>query len=127
MSGAAIRDFFRSLFGSRFSAHLETEILQVRADCELRIRDKDDVIAVLRTEKAVLEMKVSEYERAIMPLQSRAGAAVVTNATKPTKPTWQIDPAAFLSQMPKTKWEQYQEDFYRTQESEEKAKEVAKE
>jgi hypothetical protein len=121
VSGESIRRFVRDLFGSRLVSHLEVEILQIRADCELRLRDKDEVIASLRTEKAALEMKVAEYEREIMPLKTRTGAAIVANATRPTKPSWQTNPTDFLSQLPKTRWEQYQDDWYQKQEADIKA------
>lgn len=129
MSGAKIREFFRELFGSRLIDHLESEIIQIRSDCEMRLRDKDDVITQLRAEKAVLDMKVIQYENELLAKNSRAGAAVVAaREGKPTKPSWAADPAAFVSQLPKSRWEQYQDDYYKEQdrlEAEEKQKAAA--
>lgn len=117
MSGAEIREFFRELFGSRLAERLEVDLINIRNDYDLRLRDKDDVITSLRAEKAALEMKVTQYEHELMPLKSRAGAAVVAASEgKPTKPSWTADTTAFLNQLPKSNWEKYQEDYYKEQE-----------
>lgn len=124
MSGKKIREFLRDLFGSRLVetmqnnfnlmlAHKELEVSNVQAemarlrnDFELRIQDKDNLIADLRTEKAMLAGKCHLYETTLMPLSSRAGATVVA-AGKPR------DKSA-LSEFPdlppiKTRWQQMQE------------------
>ena len=103
--GKKIREFLRDLFGSRYTEHLEQEILRVHGDCELRLRDKDDVIATLREEKSQLQAKIISLENAIMPLVSRAGLEVVrgrTGDTSSRKPNFSV-----MSSMPpiETSWQ----------------------
>lgn len=132
MSGAQIRDFFRELLGSRLVEHLEAELIRLRMDCDARLRDKDDVITQLRADKAVLDMKVIQYENELLAKNSRAGAAVVAaREGKPAKPSWAGNPEAFVNQLPKSRWEQYQENYYQEQdrldlEEKEKAAAAAK-
>jgi hypothetical protein len=103
--GKRIRQFFRDLFGSRVSEHLEREIMQLRQDFERRLQDKEAVVASLREEKAMLMSKITMYEMTIMPHSSRMGAEV-TAYQKPTKPAF-----SFVD-MPKEKsrWEKVQDD-----------------
>jgi hypothetical protein len=98
--GKAIRQFLRDLFGSRMADHLWVEILQLRQDFEVRLKEKDEVIANLREEKAQLVAKVTIYELTLMPHSSRMGAEVV-NHTKLTKPNF----ATFSEPPMKSKWE----------------------
>jgi hypothetical protein len=105
MSGKEIRAFFRELFGSRITEHLEYELLQLRSDMDQRLQDKDRVIAGLREEKQQLMSKVALYENTIMPHSSRMGAEVAAYV-KPTKPNF-----SFTDIGPtKSKWEQVQAD-----------------
>ncbi len=71
--GFKIRQFLREVFGSRVSAVLEETVMRVRADCEDRLRDKDEVIADLRTRLAQIEMKAELYEKVLIPLKSPVG------------------------------------------------------
>jgi len=122
--GKRIRQFFRDLFGSRVSEHLELELLRLRQDYEARLQDKDVMIASLREEKALLMSKITVYEMTIMPHASRTGAEVVAYQ-KPTKPNFSfVDLPA-----PKSRWQQVQEDHEKEmarQEAEEKAAAAAK-
>ena len=109
MIGATIRDFFRELFGSRLISNLEVQLIQLRQDYEHRLLDKDQIIADLRTEFALMRGRMSIYENTIMPLASRAGAQVVAATTpKPLKPNF--SPADFVAQLPKSRWEVVQEE-----------------
>lgn len=87
MTGAAIRLFFRELFGSRLLATLEVDLLRLRQDYDERLQDKERIISTLREEKAFLTGKIAIYESTLMPLSSRAGAEVV-KAARPVKPTF---------------------------------------
>ena len=126
--GSKIRQFFRDLLGSRVTASLELQLLQLRQDFESRLQDKDQIIAELRTERSIMQGRMLVYENTIMPLASRAGAQVVAATTpKALKPNFST--ADFMAQMPKSKWEVFQEEYYKKQEEEiaaEKAAEEAK-
>ena len=122
--GKRIRQFFRELFGSRVVEHLETELVQLRQDFEKRLQDKDQSIASLREEKALLMSKIAMYEMTIMPHSSRIGAEVVTY-NKPKKPSFAFVDTGHT----KSRWEQYQEDYYKEEaerEKREKADKAAK-
>jgi recombinational DNA repair ATPase RecF len=106
MDGQTIRSFFRELFGSRLVAHLETELLRLRQDYEVRLQDKDEMIAQLRTEKAVLDGKIILYERTIMPLASRAGADVVSRTKTTPRPIF--TDKDFINKPYMSRWEQVQ-------------------
>jgi hypothetical protein len=109
MVSATVREFFRELFGSRLITNLEVQLLQLRQDYERRLQDKDQVIAELRTEYALMRGRMSIYENTIMPLASRAGAQIVAATTpKPLKPNF--SPEAFVAQLPKSRWEVVQEE-----------------
>jgi hypothetical protein len=103
--GKRIRLFFRDLFGSRVSEHLELELITLRQDYDHRLQDKDLTIATLREEKNLLMSKVTMYEMTIMPRSSRIGAEVVAYQ-KPTKPNFSFVDVP----PPKSKWEMVQEE-----------------
>lgn len=89
MTAKDVRQFFQDLFGSRYIEQLEEDLSRLREDFEQRLRDKDEVIATLRGEKACLEAKIVIYENTILPHISRVGADVVSSRkSKPTKPSW---------------------------------------
>lgn len=113
--GKRIRLFFRELFGSRVTEHLETELLRLRQDFELRLIEKDHVIASLKEEKALLTSKITVYEMTLMPHSSRAGAEVVAY-NKPKKPSFDFSSVAPV----KSRWEQYQEEYYKAEDEKEK-------
>lgn len=90
MTAADIRQFFQDLFGSRYIEQLEEDLSRLREDFEERLRDKNEMIAALRGEKACLEAKIVIYENTILPHVSRVGADVVSSRkAKPTKPSWE--------------------------------------
>lgn len=66
--GLTLRKFFRDLFGSRLSSHLEEELERNRADYEVRITELNQQIANLRAEKAQLSAKVEQCEMVLLPL-----------------------------------------------------------
>lgn len=115
--GKRIREFLRDLFGSRLVEQLELDLLRLRQDFESRLQDKDLMIASLREEKALLNSKVALYEMTIMPRSSRVGAEVVAYQ-KPAKPNFA---KPFMEQPMKSRWELYQEEYYKEQEAAEKA------
>lgn len=124
--GSEIRRFLRDLFGSRLVETLEINLVHVRQDCERRLQDKDQVIADLRAEKALMLGRMTIYENTIMPLASRAGAQVVsaTNPKSPTKPNFSIK--ELMTQLPKSPWEIEQERFYRERDEADAAEAAAK-
>lgn len=112
-----VRKFFTDLFGSRVVAYLEMENLRIRDDFERRLQDKDTVIAELRAERILLQVKITTYENTIMPLASRAGAQIVASTQpKPTKPTFSSE--EWLSTLPKSRWEITQEEHSKRVEEE---------
>ena len=120
-AGAKIRQFLRELFGSRLIATLELDLLRLRQDFESRLQEKDRIIASLREEKQQLNSKIVVFENTVMPHSSRMGAEVIAY-TKPTKPNFTfID-----SGQPKTKWQAYQDEYYKAQAAEIAAEEAAK-
>ncbi len=106
--GSEIRKFFIDLFGSRVIASLELQLLQLRQDFEQRLQDKDQIIAELRADRAVMQGRMMIYENTIMPLASRAGAQIVA-ASNPIRPKPHF-PAELMVDRPKTKWELVQEE-----------------
>jgi len=119
--GAIIRQFLQELFGSRLTAHLEEEMLRLRNDYETRLHDKDIIIASLREEKAMLSSKINVYEMTIMPHASRAGADVIAYQ-KPKKPNFDFLDMGTV----KSRWEQYQEDYYKEEAAREAAEKAAR-
>ena len=93
MTAKDFRQFFSDLFGSRYIARLEEDLLRLRSDFEERLRDKDTMIESLRTEKAALEAKIIVYENTVLPHVSRIGADVAAygKSQKPLeKPSWAL-------------------------------------
>jgi hypothetical protein len=118
--GKRIRQFFRDLFGSRVTEHLEVALVQLRQDFERRLQDKDVMVSSLREEKAMLMSKITLYELTIMPHASRTGAEVVAYQ-KPKKPNF-----SFVDVPPeKSRWERVQ-DEHNKQMAEELAEEAKK-
>lgn len=68
--GEQIRMFIRHVFGSRLTQHLEEELLRLRSDYDLRLRDREQYIADLRSDVERLRSKVAEYELILIPLTS---------------------------------------------------------
>lgn len=118
-----IRLFFRDLFSTRVIEvlensqalvlaekeqsyiHLQEELARTRNDYETRLRDKDEQLADLRAEKAMMTGKIHQYEMAVMPTASREGAAVVAAGQpkrKPNFPDFDLPPT-------KTRWQVVQE------------------
>ena len=119
--GARIRQFLQELFGSRYTQHLEDEITRIRNDHDRTLHDRDVQIASQREEIARLNSKIVTYENTVMPRSSREGSEYI-KAQKP-KPAF---PSAFLDLPPtKSKWEQFQDNYYKAEEAAEKEKEKA--
>ncbi len=111
-----LRLAIRELLGSRLVERLELDLIHLRQDFEQRLQDQAVTIASLREEKQMMLSKLTTYEFTLMPHASRAGAEVVAYQ-KPSKPNFQfMDIPA-----PKSKWEKFQEDYYK----EEAEKELA--
>jgi hypothetical protein len=117
--GNKIRQFLRDLLGSRLASHLEYELLQLRQDCDLRLQEKDRIIADLKAEKLLLNGKVDLYTMTLLPHASRAGADLV-NYQKPKTPNFGLG----WSDFPKAEssWEKVQREH-----NERVAKEVEEE
>ena len=117
-----IRTFLRDLFGSRVIevmqnsnalllaekeqsfVYLQEELARTRDDYEKRLKDKDDQLADLRAEKAMMTGKIHEYEMAVMPTASRAGADFVAAGQpkrKPNFPEFNVPP-------PESRWQAVQ-------------------
>jgi hypothetical protein len=107
--GALIRQFFQELFGSRLTAHLEEEIMRLRQDHDRALLDRDTLISALREEKQLLMSKITAYEFAVLPRTSRAGAEVIAYQ-KPALP--KPDFKAVDLPPTKSKWEQFQDNYY---------------
>ena len=106
--GSDIRRFLRELFGSRLVERLELQLLQLRQDFESRLQDREQIIADLRAEKAIMQGRMSLYENTIMPLASRAGAQIAA-ANNPFKPK-PVFPAEIMANRQKTRWELVQDE-----------------
>ena len=115
--GARIRQFLQELFGSRYTQHLEDEITRIRNDHDRTLHDRDVQIASQREEIARLNSKIVTYENTVMPRSSREGSEYI-KAQKPVKPNF-----SFVDIPPtKSKWEVYQESYYKAEEAAEKEK-----
>jgi hypothetical protein len=103
--GALIRQFFREIFGSRLTQHLEEEILKLRNDHDRALHDRDVQIASQREEIARLNGKIVIYEHTVMAHSSKMGAEVVAYQ-RPTPPKPKFD----FVDMPPTlsRWQQIQ-------------------
>jgi hypothetical protein len=110
--GARIRQFLRELFGSRYAAHLEEEIMRIRQDHDRTLHDRDLQISALREEKQLLQSKIVVYENTVMAHSSRMGAEVISSQKPtPTKPNF-----SFADIPPtKSRWEQFQDNYYAQQ------------
>jgi hypothetical protein len=122
--GARIRQFIQELFGSRLTAHLESEILRLRNDHDRALHDRDIQISTLKEEKQLLQSKITAYEFAVLPRTSRAGAEVIAYQ-KPalSKPNFSF---ADIGQT-KSKWEVFQENYYKEEAAKEAAEKSQKE
>jgi len=109
-----IRMFFRQLLGSRMASHLEDEMVRLRGDYEVRLREREQYISDLKEEKQSLQRKVSEYELILIPLTS----GNLLGAPKGPRPV-------FEDVAPTNSWKAEQDRFYKQQE-EEAAQEAAK-
>jgi hypothetical protein len=103
--------FFRNLFGSRLSAHLEEEIYRVRELYEARILERERTIAELRERNADLSSKVDRYELVLLPLTSPMG-----DFFKQKKESSHFQ--TLTEDNPLKSWEEMQRDFYAKQEKE---------
>lgn len=65
--GNDIREFFRGLFGSRLTAHLEEELMRQREDYEARLLEYVHQGAANRERIAQLEAKIEKYEMVLLP------------------------------------------------------------
>lgn len=115
--GALVRQFLRELFGSRYTQHLEEEILRLHNDHNRALHEKDLVISELRVEKSQLNSKIITYENTVMSHSSRMGADVIksqkTSGPKPNFSFVDIPPT-------KSRWQAYQDTYYKEQEETEK-------
>ena len=123
-----VRTFFRDLLGSRVIevmesthaiiltekeqsfAYLQEELERTRHDYEKRLLDKDEQLADLGAEKAMLTGKIIMYEQAVMPTVSRMGADVVAAGQpkrKPNFPDFDLPPS-------KSRWQVVQEEHEKT-------------
>jgi hypothetical protein len=108
MDGLKIREFFSQLFGSRRAEDLRLTNLQLREDFDQRLRDKDAIILDLRSEIQRCREKLDRYEMVLIPLAN------------PTHKEPDFEP--FVSD---NSWEKTQEDWYRQQDIEAAAQELA--
>ncbi len=122
--GMQIRQFFRDLFGSRLVERLETDLLNLQNSLDRQLHDRDLVIADLRGQKSQLEGKISLLEMAVMPRSTREGAEYI-RAQKPAlpKPNFSF---ADIGQT-KSKWEVFQENYYKEEAAKEAAEKSQKE
>lgn len=111
-----IRQFFRHLFGSRMASHLETSLLQLRADYDFRLRDRDQYILDLKDDATRLRARVTELEMVLIPLIS--GGLLGGPSRRAAPPTFEpvIEPNS---------WRAEQDRFYAAQ-AEELVAETAK-
>lgn len=93
--GAAIRNFFHELFGSRvadtLSAQLESkrdDILVLREDFAARLQEKDMVISDLKSEVVRCHNKIENYELVLIPLSGK-GTTNIFGSPAPNEPTFE--------------------------------------
>lgn len=119
-----IREFFTELFKPNLVEYLETDNLRIREDFEHRLQDKDIIIAELRAERTMLQVKITTYETTLMPLASRAGAQIVAaNLPKPVRPSF--NSKEWIDMLPKSKWEVIQEEHEKKLAEDEAAEKAA--
>lgn len=117
--GTTIRAWLRGLLGSRLNAHLEEELLRLRADYETRLLERERVIADLREQNGQLSAKVDRYELVLLPLASPLGGFFT-----PKKETKTFQPNTEPSQQ---SWQEIQADWEKTQEEEMQLEKAARE
>lgn len=93
---AKIREFWDDLFYSELVQRLEQDLMLLRSDLQQLRQDKDQVIADLRSERALLNAKIGMYE---LNINRRVG--IDPTAKKPEKPSF----ASFQSPPMKTSWQ----------------------
>jgi len=101
--GVRIREFVRAVFGSRLASHMEEELLRVRNDYEVRVRDKELYIVDLKDEITRLRSKLAEYELVLIPLTSGG-------LFGPKKPVSTLEPI-----VEQNSWKAEQDRFYKEQ------------
>jgi hypothetical protein len=96
-----IRGFWDDLFYSSLVQRLEIDLLNARSDAQQLRQDKDEVIADLRAEKAMLQAKVGLYELninqrvGIDPTRKRAEKpSFASFSMPPSKTSWQAEQEA---------------------------------
>jgi hypothetical protein len=88
--GALIRQFFRELFGSRYTQHLEEEILRLINDHDRTLHDRDVQLASQREEISRLNSKIATYDLTRAPRAARASSKFDFFSMPPTKSRWQV-------------------------------------
>src|SRR5271166_2294428 len=81
--GKEIRKFLHDLLGSRYSEHMEIELLRLRQDFDVRIQEYKNSIADLRAEKSLLYAKCMLYETNI-----NARVGIDPTRKNPEKPSF---------------------------------------
>ena len=94
--GKEIRKFLHDLLGSRYSEHMEIELLRLRQDFDVRIQEYKNSIADLRAEKSLLYAKCMLYETNI-----NARVGIDPTRKNPEKPSF----ANFSSPPMVTSWQ----------------------
>jgi hypothetical protein len=114
--GKEFRKFLRDMFGSRYTEHMEVELLRLRQDFDVRIQEYKNSVAELRAEKSLLNAKIIMYEQNI-----NARVGIDPTRKKPEKPSF----ASFVSPQVKTSWqaqvEKHEEQIAKELEEEEAA------
>lgn len=111
MTALQIRKFFHDLFSSGLVDRLEEDLMRLRNDCELRVRDKEEVIADLRQQLAQARTKLDTYELVLLPITSPAGSLF-----KPKTPPPTFEPLSEPSS-----WQSVQDAYYAQQEKDAEA------
>ena len=108
--GEKIRRFFRQVFGSRLTDHLEDEIFRVRQDCEQRLNDRDVRISELKQENQELKAKIDVLETIVLPLTTGGLLNRKKRSETPTfEPVTEPDPNS---------WAAIQAEHYRKEQEE---------
>lgn len=92
-----VRQFWTDLFGSSLIERLNMDLAYLRSDFEKRLQERDQVIAELRAEKAVLNSTVALYQASINqrvgidPARKNPDKPSFANFNSPPmKSTWQL-------------------------------------
>jgi hypothetical protein len=103
-----VREFWDELFYSALVDRLEIDLLTARSDIQQLRQDKDQVIAELRSEKALLNAKIGMYELninqrvGIDPTRKRLEKPNFASFTSPpVMSTWQKEVAEHDAQIEK--------------------------